>query len=174
LRNQNFLRFQRASKRPSKIGEPRVLTDEDLTRLPRIFAEPLATLYDKRGAALVYIFNSSGTRGAGKFVVRIGFATPRRAKPRTKTRYSTITAICLAPSITRSAPIRCASAPTASTPLLAVRHKERLRRARALQNPHGQLSIPWGNIPAHPFLGLPNEDERKVLAILEEHLQANH
>ena len=29
---------------------------------------------------------------------------------------------------------------------------------------------PWGDIPARPFLGISDEDERQVLAIIEEHL----
>lgn len=32
--------------------------------------------------------------------------------------------------------------------------------------------IPWGNIPARPFLGLSADDEQEVLAILQEHLGA--
>ena len=31
-------------------------------------------------------------------------------------------------------------------------------------------SIPWGDIPARPFLGLSDEDEREVLSIIYEHL----
>lgn len=31
--------------------------------------------------------------------------------------------------------------------------------------------IPWGNIPARPFLGVSDQDERNILDIVEEHLQ---
>lgn len=31
--------------------------------------------------------------------------------------------------------------------------------------------IPWGDIPARPFLGLSEEDRREVLDILQEHLE---
>ncbi|HYW05015.1 MAG TPA: phage virion morphogenesis protein [Gammaproteobacteria bacterium] len=34
--------------------------------------------------------------------------------------------------------------------------------------------IPWGDIPARPFLGLSAGDKREVLAILQEHLRKGH
>lgn len=39
-----------------------------------------------------------------------------------------------------------------------------------LPNVSGEISIPWGDIPARPFLGVSDDDPRKILAIVNDHL----